>query len=110
MFIPKIESIIQSSIATKERLLSDKSLLNTIKSRSLEMKIILSEAQRIRIINELLKLHDIKFILDPEKSRLSPGNFLKFNYIFNEYDISIDDNFLNNLSLLLNLHKKNKGK
>ena len=33
---------------------------------------------------------------------------MKFNYTFNEYDISPTNNFIDNLSKLLNLHKKNK--
>ena len=85
-----------------------KPILDTIRSRSLEVKIILNENERIKIIKELIKLYDIEVILDPESSKLTPGNFLKFNYAFNEYDISQTNNFTDNLSKLLNLHKKNK--
>ena len=85
-----------------------KSLIDTIKSRSLVLKIILSEHKRLEIINKLIKLHNIETILNPEKSKLSPGMFIKFNYIFNEYDISFNNDFLDNLSLLLNLYKKDK--
>ena len=85
-----------------------KPILDTIKSRSLEIKIILNEIKRIKIIKELIKFHNIKVILDPESSKLTPGNFLKFNYILDEYDISQINNFIDNLSKLLNLHKKNK--
>ena len=85
-----------------------KPVLNTIKSRSLEIKIILKENERIKIIKELIKFYGINTILDPEHSKLTPGNFLKFNYTLNEYDISPTNNFIDNLSKLLNLHKKNK--
>ena len=34
--------------------------------------------------------------------------YLKFNYICHENKISLNNNFLDNLSLLLNLYKKNK--
>ena len=85
-----------------------KPILDTIRSRSLEVKIILNENERIKIIKELIKLYDIEVILDPESSKLTPGNFLKFNYAFNEYDISQTNNFTDNLSKLLNLHKKDK--
>ena len=85
-----------------------KPILDTIRSRSLEVKIILNENERIKIIKELIKFYDIEVILDPESSKLTPGNFLKFNYAFNEYDISQTNNFTDNLSKLLNLHKKNK--
>ncbi len=85
-----------------------KPLIDTIKSRAIEIKIILKEKNRIEIINQLIKLYNIKTVLDPEFSKLTPGNFLKFNYISKEYDISENSEFIDNLSLLLNLFKKNK--
>ena len=85
-----------------------KPIIDTIKSRSLEIKINLDENERIKIIKKLIKHYNIKAILDPDLSKLTPGNFLKFNYAFNEYDLSIKNNFIDNLSKLLNLHKKNK--
>ncbi len=85
-----------------------KPLLETIKSRTLEFKIILKEDQRLEIINNLISAFDLKIILDPEKSKLSPGNFIKFNYLCNEYDISLNTDFIENLTTLLNLYKKHK--
>ena len=85
-----------------------KPILDTIKSRSLEMKIILNENDRIKIIKKLIKYYNIEVVLDPELSKLTPGNFLKFNYAFNEYDLSIKNNFTDNLLQLLNLYKKNR--
>ena len=85
-----------------------KPLLETIKSRSLEIKILLNENQRLQIINKLINLHKLETILSPKESFLSPGDFLKFNYIFSEYELSLNTNFVDNLSLLLNLFKKNK--
>ena len=85
-----------------------KPILDTIKSRSLEIKIIQNENERVKIIKELIKFYNIDTILDPDQSKLTPGNFIKFNYAFDEYNISPTDNFTDNLSKLLNLHKKNK--
>ena len=85
-----------------------KPLIETIKSRALEVKIILSEKQRLEIINKLVNLHKLDLILDPKSSQLSPGNFVKFNFICREYDILPTNNFEENLSLLLNLYKKKK--
>ena len=85
-----------------------KPILDTIKSRSLEIKIIQNENERVKIIKELIKFYNIDTILDPEQSKLTPGNFMKFNYAFNEYDISPTGNFIDNLSKLLSLHKKSK--
>ena len=47
-------------------------------------------------------------ILDPKSSQLSPGNFIKFNFICKEYNILTTNNFEENLSLLLDLYKKKK--
>ena len=85
-----------------------KPILETIKSRSLEIKIILKENERIKIIKELVKFYNIEAILDPEQSKLTPGNFLKFNYVLDTHDISLTCKFIDNLSKLLNLYKKNK--
>ena len=85
-----------------------KPLLETIKSRSLEVKIILKEEKRLNIISDLSKLHKLDFILDPKESKLSPGNFIKFNYVFKQNNIDINSDYLSNLSLLLELYKKNK--
>ena len=74
----------------------------------MEIKIILNEKQRIEIINKLVNFYKIDLILDPKTSQLSPGNFVKFNYFCKEYDILPTNNFVENLSLLLNLYKKNK--
>ena len=85
-----------------------KPLIETIKSRTLEVKIILNEKQRLEIINQLVNSHKLDLILDPKSSQLSPGNFIKFNFICKEYDIVPTNNFEENLSLLLNLYKKTK--
>ena len=86
----------------------EKPLIKTIKSRTLEVKIILNEKQRLEIINQLVNLHKLDLILDPKFSQLSPGNFVKFNFICKEYDILPTNNFNKNLSLLLDLYKKKK--
>ena len=85
-----------------------KPLIETIKSRALEMKIILNEKQRLEIINKLVNCHKLDLILDPKSSYLSPGNFVKFNFICNEYNILPTNNFVENLSLLLDIYKKKK--
>ena len=84
-------------------------LLDTIKSRALEIKIILKEEQRLEIIENLKNLFKIDLNLDPSSTQLTPGNFIKFNFIFEEHNISLNRNFVENLTLLLNLYKKNKN-
>ena len=85
-----------------------KPLIKTIESRCLNIKILLNEKKRLSIIESLITKFNISPIIDPVTSQLSPGNFVKFNYIFDENRISVDDNFLENLQVLLNLFKKNK--
>ena len=85
-----------------------KPLIKTIQSRALEIKIILNEKQRLEIINNLVTLHKLDLILDPKSSQLSPGNFIKFNFLCKEYHILPTKNFVENLTLLLDLYKKKK--
>ena len=85
-----------------------KILIDTIKSRCLDIKIILNEEKRINIIESLIKKFDINLSIEPNNSKLTPGNFIKYNYIFNENHMQIENNFLKNLIILLNLYKKDK--
>lgn len=85
-----------------------KKLIDTIKSRSIEIKIILNENNRVEITNRLIDQFDLNVLLSPISSKLSPGNFIKFNYICNEYKLNVLDELIKNLSILLNLYKKNK--
>ena len=105
-----LKTIEEPSLNNYFLLINNKSkpLIETIKSRCLDIKITLNEKQRINIIKSLIKEFKINPIIDPQNSQLSPGNFVKFNYIFDENNISLDEDFLGNLSILLNLYKKNK--
>ena len=83
-----------------------KPLLETIRSRSIEIKII-NDEQRLEIIDKLVSLIDQQIILDPKTSTY-PGNYIKFNYLFEKHSISLKNDFVENLSILLNLYKKKK--
>ena len=83
-------------------------LIDTIKSRCLEIKILLNEKKRQNIIKFLIEKFKIQLAIDPQSSYLTPGNFIKFNYILKEFDILIDQDFLKNLGILLTLYKKEK--
>lgn len=85
-----------------------KPILETIKSRCLEIKINLKNDQKIQIIDKLTNFYKIETVLDKKNSDLTPGNFIKFNYIFKKYEISLSDKFIENLSLMLKLYKENK--
>ena len=81
----------------------------TIYSRSLEIKIFLSNETRIKIIESLIKENNLEVFIDFNSSNLTPGNFLSFNKIFEENKINTGEDFLKNLEILLNLYKKNKN-
>ncbi len=85
-----------------------KPLIETIKSRSLEFNIYIGENERKEIIKNLLDKYEQKPILDESIILVSPGNFLKFNYIFEKEEIDINEPYLENLTKFLNLYKKEK--
>tara|TARA_B100000959_G_scaffold247996_1_gene274616 strand:+ start:663 stop:1598 length:936 start_codon:yes stop_codon:yes gene_type:complete len=86
-----------------------KPLMETIYSRSLEIKILLSKETRIKIIESLIKKNNLEVFIDFNSSSLTPGNFLSFNKICEENKINIDGEFLQNIEILLNFYKKNKN-
>ncbi len=85
-----------------------KPILETIKSRCLEIKIILNEQKRRLIINELFKIFNQKFLLDKELTNISPGNFLNYNYILDFNKINLEENIILNLKKLIDVYKKDK--
>lgn len=83
-------------------------LIETITSRCLDIKIILNEQKRLDIIKLLITKFKINPIIDPITSKLTPGYFIIFNYICENNKISLDSKYLKNLTILLNLYKKDK--
>jgi len=86
-----------------------KPLMETICSRSLEIKILLSNETRIKVIESLIQNNDLEVFIDFNSSNLTPGNFLSFNKICEENKINVDGEFLQNLEILLNFYKKTKN-
>jgi DNA polymerase III subunit delta' len=87
---------------------NSKNLIQTIRSRCIEVKVILSEKERLQITESLVKKFNIEPIIDLKNTKLSPGYFILFNYIYEQNKILPDENYLKNLTILLNLYKKNK--
>ena len=83
-------------------------LLNTIKSRSIEIKIMINNQDRLSISSSLLKYFNQDRIFDENLVSCTPGNFLKFNYIFNNSSLDINEKFLTNFSNILRIYKKEK--
>ena len=83
-------------------------LLNTIKSRSIEIKIMVNNQDRLSISTSLLKYFNQDRIFDENLVSSTPGSFLKFNYIFNNNNLDINEKFLTNFSNILRIYKKEK--
>ena len=84
-------------------------LIDTIRSRALEIKVFLNNQEQIQIIEALSNKYNIQCILDFKKINLTPGNFFIFNQICIDNKIDIHDDYLKNISLLFTLYKKDKN-
>ena len=84
-------------------------LLKTISSRCLAENIFMPYNKKKNVIDYLINLNQIKNIIIEDKS-LTPGTFIKFNYICEKYEITNEQSLENKLNLLLNLYKKDKDK
>jgi DNA polymerase-3 subunit delta' len=84
-------------------------LLKTISSRCLAENIFMPHNKKKNVIDYLINLNQIKNIIIEDKS-LTPGTFIKFNYICEKYEITNEQSLENKLNLLLNLYKKDKDK
>ena len=83
-------------------------VLETIKSRAIEIKIIMNEDQIEKVSSFLLNKFNQKIIFDRNLIKCSPGNFLKYNYIFNQNKFNIDEKYTIILKKILALYKKEK--
>lgn len=86
---------------------TSKPLIETIKSRCIEFKFLLNKINNDKILNFLIQKYNHKLILDKDLVKVSPGNFLKFNYLFNE-KLKYDDSYSKNCRIILDLYKKEK--
>ena len=85
-----------------------KPLLETVKSRCHEIKIMLNSMSRNEIIKELVKKFNQKIVFDQNILKTTPGNYIKYNYIFEKNKINLKDGYLINLDILLSVFKKEK--
>ncbi len=86
-----------------------KPLLETIYSRSLEIKILLNNEIRIKIIKNLIGINDLRDLINFKNFNLTPGNFLLFNALCQELKLNFDKDFTYNLNLILKSYKKEKN-
>ena len=86
----------------------NKTLLDTIKSRSVEVKIIINDYNKKKIINSLSKKFKIETLVNNSFTRISPGNFIKFNYIVEINKLNFEGNLIENINIILDLYQKEK--
>ncbi len=84
-------------------------ILETIQSRSIIFKILINDETRINIIENLIKKRAINPIIDYKALDITPGNFILYNQICEEEEISLGDNLVVNIEKLLNSYKKKKN-
>lgn len=86
-----------------------KELLETLRSRTIEIKIFQNKIERSDIIKRLILDLNIESKLELTDYTLTPGKYIKFNSIINEENIDLDANLLINLQKLFKLHKIKKN-
>ena len=88
---------------------NEKNLIDTIKSRCLEIKVFISQTNNIEIINSLSKKFNQNILFDIDTLVTSPGNLIKYNFIFEQNKIDLSLDYLDNLNTLINLYKKERN-
>ena len=83
-------------------------ILETLKSRSIEFIFFLNNSLKIDIIKKLLLNHKIEGKIVIKNSKLTPGNYLRYNKILLVDKININDDLISNLKKLLKLSKLKK--
>ena len=86
-----------------------RTILNTLKSRALEIMIFLNKENQIEIIKNIISDLCIEEVIDSTNTTLTPGNYLRYNKIVLDDKINIDDNLITNIKKLLKLNKLKKN-
>ena len=86
---------------------NSKKIPETVKSRCIELKIIMKSEDKKIVAQKLLTKFGQKSFFDYDES-LSPGNYLKFNYLIEIININLDDPFIRNLNTLISFYQKKK--
>ena len=86
-----------------------KPMLDTIKSRCIEIKIFFSIEKKQKNTSLLIDFFNQDICLDFNLVKLSPGNFLKYNLFFKNSNINFNENLILNLNKLLAYYKKERN-
>ena len=84
-------------------------ILETLKSRSIEFIFFLNNFSKIDITKKLLLDHKIEDKIAIKNSKLTPGNYLRYNKILLDDKININDDLISNLKKLFKLNKLKKN-
>lgn len=105
-----LKSIEEPNIFNNFVLINNKKLpiIETIKSRSIEIKFFPNRDQNNLIIENIIKDRNLKNNFDYINFSLTPGDFIIFNQICSENNININEKLVDNLSVLLKLFKQAK--
>ena len=85
------------------------SILDTLKSRSIEFLIFLNNKDKLDIIKKLVIDFKIEKKINLDDSMLTPGEYLKFNKFVTEEKINLEDRLIINIEKLLKLNKLKKN-
>ncbi len=84
-------------------------LLDTLKSRSIEIMVFLNNKEKLDIIYKLIKDYEIEKIINLDNSTLTPGNYLKYSRLISDEKIDINEKLIINIEKLLKLNRTKKN-
>ncbi len=84
-------------------------VLETISSRCIINNIFLDPVSSRKIIKFLIENNNLESVIDPDTTDLTPGAFLEFNNILLQNKITLENDILETISLLLLSYKKSKN-
>ena len=84
-------------------------ILDTLKSRSIEIMVFLNNRDKQRIIKKIMSNLNVQEEIDLSDTTLTPGNYLKYNKIVKDEKIDITDDLILNIDKLLKLSRSKKN-
>ena len=85
-------------------------IIETIKSRCVEFKMDINFENSNSDIHDFLKTLESKSLIEFDYNLLTPGLFIRYNQIMNEYNLDLSNTIYENFQKILNNHKRNKLK
>ena len=86
-----------------------KKILDTLKSRAIEIIIFLNNKEKVHIISKLISDLAIDVKIDLNNTTLTPGNYLRYNKLVIDEKIDLNEQLVVNVEKLLKLTKLKKN-